>query len=326
METSNQIYKTEAQTICLHYFWVKKNLHISFNPPSSFSSQLRNQAGMRPSSHHQQQQQQAQQQHHAHAHHAHAHNNKSPAAPITMDHCCSCNNCNNYSNSHAHAHSHHSAGVHAGGPHHAGVHSGAPPPTDKDYYNLCECTSCRNLGNSIDICCQCCSCSAESYVHAAGPRYHVASMAMQEDTLEVCLQQQTADSTADLDDIALAHNMAERGNGCYECHPPTSTSCCAAPGGRGGPHRGPPLFHGWQQQQQQHQNQQRRPQLKGHSCGKGIKGSLLEKNACAWECLFLVMIFFIIIIIVQFFTAHELIMFPLCAVDIQCSKSKRSIV
>ena len=43
-------------------------------------------------------------------------------------------------------------------------------------------------GNSIDICCQCCSCSSEY------PRYHVASMAMQEDTLEVCLQQQTADS------------------------------------------------------------------------------------------------------------------------------------
>ena len=76
----------------------------------------------------------------------------------TDPHCCSCSNCNN-------------------------------DQTAKDYYNMCECTSCRNLGNSIDICCQCCSCSSEY------PRYHVASMAMQEDTLEVCLQQQTADLT-----------------------------------------------------------------------------------------------------------------------------------
>ena len=104
-----------------------------------------------------------------HQHH-HGHNNKSSPGPLVPGngthgtntnpqsdpHCCSCNNCNNDNN--------------------------------KDYYNMCECTSCRNLGNSIDICCQCCSCSSEY------PRYTVASMAMQEDTLEVCLQQQTADS------------------------------------------------------------------------------------------------------------------------------------
>ena len=186
-------------------------------------SSLPPQAGMRPP------QNQPPSQHHHH------HNNKSPN--LVADHCCSCNNCNNYSNNH-----------------HAG-HTGQCG--DKDFYNLCECTSCRNLGNSIDICCQCCSCSAESY-----PRYHVASMAMQEDTLEVCLQQQTADaSSADIDDITLAHNIAERG--CYECHT-TSQPCCGPRGHR------PSMFHSWQQ----HQQQQRRTQLKGHaghSCGKGNK-------------------------------------------------------
>ena len=89
------------------------------------------------------------------SHHVHGTNNSQ--AQSDPSHCCSCNNCNNDQNN-----------------------------KHGDYYNMCECTSCRNLGNSIDICCQCCSCSSEY------PRYTVASMAMQEDTLEVCLQQQTA--------------------------------------------------------------------------------------------------------------------------------------
>ena len=68
----------------------------------------------------------------------------------------------------------------------------------EDYY-MCECTSCRNLGNSVDVCCQCCACAEEesaaaSAVAAAAvagtPRYQVASMALTgeaDDTLEVCL-------------------------------------------------------------------------------------------------------------------------------------------
>ena len=210
--------------------------------------------------------------------HHHNHHNNHQKSPVIPDHCCSCNNCNNYSSTTNinHQHSHNTTAA-------------APSTNEKDYYNLCECTSCRNLGNSIDICCQCCSCSAENY-----PRYHVASMAMQEDTLEVCLQQQTADSQpahvvggplphhATADDIALAHNMAERASaGCYECHS-TNQGCCGG-GGQppaprvGGQHaRGPPIFHGWQQQQ--HHGQQGRrtlpkghPAAAGHSCaGKGI--------------------------------------------------------
>ena len=72
----------------------------------------------------------------------------------------------------------------------------------EDYY-MCECTSCRNLGNSVDVCCQCCACvdaeaaaaeaeqeAAAAAVSAGGPsrRYEVASMALTgdtDDTLEV---------------------------------------------------------------------------------------------------------------------------------------------
>lgn len=218
-------------------------------------------------------------------HHNHHHNNHQKS-PVIPDHCCSCNNCNNQS--YSHQHNSHTTTSGSG-------HISAAPSTnnDKDYYNLCECTTCRNLGNSIDICCQCCSCSAEQNY---GPRYHVASMAMQEDTLEVCLQQQTAvdphvhghaggqhagQHVTTADDIALAHNMAERAGmvGCYECHSTNQGYCGGgqpAPRGSGqhAPARGPPICHGWQQ----HHGQQGRrnlpkghPQSGGHSyAGKGI--------------------------------------------------------
>ena len=70
---------------------------------------------------------------------------------------------------------------------------------------MCECNSCRNLGNSVDVCCQCCACvdAAEAAAAAAeqaeaaaaasaggttSRRYQVASMALTgdtDDTLEV---------------------------------------------------------------------------------------------------------------------------------------------
>lgn len=118
--------------------------------------------------------------------HSHHHNNMSKSSPVMVDHCCSCNNCNNLN------------------------------ITNNEY--MCECTSCRNLGNSIDICCQCCSCSASADQYSShGPRYHVASMAMQEDTLEVCLQQQTS-ADNHMDDIAMAHTLAERCHDCCQGH------------------------------------------------------------------------------------------------------------
>ena len=165
-------------------------------------------------------------------------------------HCCSSNNCS-YSN-------------------------------EKDYYMSCDCTSCRNLGNSIDICCQCCSCTEY-------PRYSVTSMAMQEDTLEVCLQQATDGSStaaADMDDIALAHAHAvaqaeaaqhRAQHPCHECHPPapppppSQPACCHS---RTGPpvqqasqhqhagHR--PVFHGWQQQMRARAAAQQK-----HICARG---------------------------------------------------------
>ena len=212
-------------------------------------------------------------------HHNHHHVNNHQKSPVIPDHCCSCNNCNNQYSDFTKNHVQHNSHTTTSGL--TGNAATAPSTTtnnDKDYYNLCECTSCRNLGNSIDICCQCCSCSAEQNY---GPRYHVASMAMQEDTLEVCLQQQTAvdphaghahtggsPACPTADDIALAHNMAERAGmaGCYECHS-TNQGCCgsgpSAPRGSGqhAPARGPPMFHGWQQH---HGQQGRRTLPKGH--------------------------------------------------------------
>ena len=110
-------------------------------------------------------------------------------------------------------------------------------------------------------------------------------MAMQEDTLEVCLQQQTAadgsaqpaSSTADMDDIALAHAEA-RAQACHDCHPPPPSACChpsrAAPASAHSAHAGHsaaqhghtghrPVFHGWQQQMQRRTAQQK------HNCAKG---------------------------------------------------------
>ena len=126
---------------------------------------------------------------------------KSPTDP---SHCCSCNNCTS---------------------------------ENRDYYNMCECTTCRNLGNSIDICCQCCSCSTEQYA-----RYHVASMAMQEDTLEVCLQN---------DEIALAHaeRSQQSSQHCHDCNHPNQSRSQR------------PVFHGWQQQMNRRAKQ----------CAKGRK-------------------------------------------------------
>lgn len=158
-----------------------------------------------------------QQPHHHHVHHG---NNKSPSC--LESHCCSCNNCNS--------------------------------AVEKDYYNMCECTSCRNLGNSVDICCQCCSCSSAEHYQ----RYTVASMAMQEDTLEVCLHSGTADQASHQpDDIALAHNLAEqRHHNCHDCHPPTQQQPCCHPR-----QSQRPLFHGWQQHMQQKRTK--------HFCAKG---------------------------------------------------------
>ena len=176
--------------------------------------------------------------------------------PNNQNHCCSCNNCT-YSN-------------------------------EKDYYMSCECTSCRNLGNSIDICCQCCSCNEY-------PRYSVTSMAMQEDTLEVCLQQATDGSNVqvDMDDIALAHAHAaaeqQRALQCHECHPPAPPppppACCphsrtgppahqAVPQQHGGQHAGHrPVFHGWQQQMRARAAAQQQKQI----CARGKPWNGFEK-------------------------------------------------
>ena len=76
------------------------------------------------------------------------------------------------------------------------------PLQDATQYYICECTTCRNLGNSVDICCQCCNCSnmtasmiqedgEDSEIYSEYPSsrgYTVSSVALTgdtEDTLEV---------------------------------------------------------------------------------------------------------------------------------------------
>ena len=76
------------------------------------------------------------------------------------------------------------------------------PLQDATQYYICECTTCRNLGNSVDICCQCCNCGnmattiiqedgEENEIYSEYPSsrgYTVSSVALTgdtEDTLEV---------------------------------------------------------------------------------------------------------------------------------------------
>ena len=68
---------------------------------------------------------------------------------------------------------------------------------------------------------------------------------------------------ADIDDeIALAHNLAER-QSCHDCHPPAPPSCCH-PGGKAGQADHRPVFHGWQQQMRR-----AAAAAKQHNCVKG---------------------------------------------------------
>ena len=64
------------------------------------------------------------------------------------------------------------------------------------------------------------------------------------------------------DDIALAHNLAER-QSCHDCHPPAATAptCCHPQGGKPDHATHRPVFHGWQQQM--------RRAAKQHNCIKG---------------------------------------------------------
>ena len=74
---------------------------------------------------------------------------------------------------------------------------------DATQFYICECTTCRNLGNSVDICCQCCNCGnlaaiqqqsnggevvLSDYAQSRGGGYHVSSVTLTgdtDDTLEV---------------------------------------------------------------------------------------------------------------------------------------------
>ena len=107
-------------------------------------------------------------------------------------------------------------------------------------YYVCECTSCRNLGNAVDVCCQCCSCTGPGHPGSTDmvPSYHVSSVALTgdaDDTLEVvfddpgpgnahgghCHPHPHHHPHHHEDEIAMAHAMAESGGGLCECPPPS---------------------------------------------------------------------------------------------------------
>ena len=127
------------------------------------------------------------------------------------------------------------ANTHAAQRHHHGSHHnyGArefqriPKTSSQDatQYYICECTTCRNLGNSVDICCQCCNCGnmTATLVQEDGEEhemiaeygssrgYHVSSVALTgdtEDTLEVVFDD--GEGVTELVDEHLQHSTSIR--------------------------------------------------------------------------------------------------------------------
>ena len=107
-----------------------------------------------------------------------------------------------------------------------------PATAESDYF-ACNCTQCRNLGNSMDICCQCCACTGAAVVQnkpTARP-YNVRSVALRgenQETLEVCITNDECNEEDEMDDIALAHREAGEYHSCYR-PPPTHCVNCPPP-------------------------------------------------------------------------------------------------
>lgn len=102
---------------------------------------------------------------------------------------------------------------------------------DTDYF-ACNCTQCRNLGTSMDICCQCCACAAAAVPQNKPSRpYNVRSVALRgenQETLEVCITNDDCNEEDEIDDIALAHREAGEYHSCYR-PPPTHCVNCPPP-------------------------------------------------------------------------------------------------
>ena len=107
---------------------------------------------------------------------------------------------------------------------------GKPSLHDATQFYICECTSCRNLGNSVDICCQCCNCGnvtatvvqdengeQEIVQDYASPRgYHVSSVTLTgdtDDTLEVVFDDSEG-VTEGIDDHHQHPNIHKINKGC----------------------------------------------------------------------------------------------------------------
>ena len=151
----------------------------------------------------------------------------------------------------------------------------AAAAADASAYYVCDCTSCRNLGNSVDICCQCCNCTGVDpaghpdvvYQGSSNQRYHVSSVTLTgeaDDTLEVVFDDNEEDYDGQ-DEIAMAHAAAESGGTC-ECPPPKPgcADCCGRDGKK-------PVFNGWSQQRVVQNNGVRHHHYHHHHHPKHVK-------------------------------------------------------
>ena len=150
---------------------------------------------------------------------------------------------------------------------------------------MCDCTSCRNLGNSVDVCCQCCSCSGGEY-QKPNPTssYHVSSVTLTgdaDDTLEVVFDSESGGGGGggcshhhQEDELAMAHAMAESGGGggACECQGLVSKPCSDCYGG-GGSGTKRPHFNGWSSRNSHHHGHSRHTSKHSKSKYYSTKGS-----------------------------------------------------
>ena len=99
-----------------------------------------------------------------------------------------------------------------------------PQPADNTEFYSCECTSCRNQGNSVDICCQCCTCLEQQRNHRhhhnnhrQGRDYDVNLTGESDDTLRVCINDY--EDEIEQEDEELEDEDEEEELCCPECQP-----------------------------------------------------------------------------------------------------------
>ena len=171
--------------------------------------------------------------------HPNVHNHNSHSHHVQHGHQEMYHNSNDHRTTHPNAQLHHPNNAPNYGSRDLQRMTKSPPAQDATQYYICECTSCRNLGNSVDICCQCCNCGnmtativrddgdeqeiISDYTSSRG--YHVSSVALTgdaEDTLEVVFDDGDDGATDVIDDHELSQSnlrkMNKRCNNAHEQH------------------------------------------------------------------------------------------------------------